>query len=84
VRVIQNVLALCYWAGGYFYEQRAELSQDGVVVWLCQLAKSKGKVTLHFLLAGLTIVAHHLLFEDFVVSAGLTKDEVQQLISHVR
>lgn len=82
--VIQNVLALCYWAGGYFYEQQSELSQDGVVVWLCALAKSKGKVTLHFLLAGLTIVAHHLLFEDFVASAGLTQEEVKQLISYAR
>lgn len=81
---IQNVLALCYWAGGYFYEQQAELSQDAVVIWLCKLANSKGKVTLHFLLAGLTVVAHHLLFEDFVASAGLTKDEIQQLISYAR
>jgi len=54
--VIQNVLALTYWAGGYFYEQQAELSQDEVVIWLCKLAKSKGKVTLHFLLAGFSVL----------------------------
>jgi Transposase DDE domain len=82
--VIQNVLALTYWAGGYFYEQQAELSQEPVVIWLCKLAKSKGKVTLHFLLAGLQIVAQHLLFEEFVRQAGLSKEEVQQLVSYTK
>jgi hypothetical protein len=82
--VIQNVLALSYWAGGYFYEQRAELSQDAAVLWLCGLAKSKGKVSLHFLLKGLVIVANHLLFEAFVEEAGLTQEDVQQLIAYAR
>lgn len=82
--VIQNVLALCYWSCGYFYEQRAELSQDNAVLWLCRLAKSKGKMTLHFLLKGLVIVANHLLFEAFVEEAGLTQEDVQQLIDYVK
>ena len=82
--MIQNVLALTYWAGGYFYEQQAELSQEPVVVWLCQLAKSKGKITLHFLLAGLQIVAQHLLFEEFIRQAGLSPEEVEQLVSYAR
>lgn len=70
--------------GGYFYEQRAELSQDNAVLWLCRLAKSKGKMTLHFLLKGLVIVANHLLFEAFVEEAGLTQEDVQQLIDYVK
>jgi hypothetical protein len=82
--VIQNVAALCYWAGGYFYENRPDLSEDRVVKWLCALAKSKGKVSLHFLLTGLTIVANHLLFKAFVADNGLSQQDIDELVSYMQ
>ena len=35
-------------------------------------------------LKGLVIVANHLLFEAFVEEAGLTQEDVQQLIDYVK
>ncbi|MCY7356718.1 MAG: hypothetical protein LH609_04475 [Rudanella sp.] len=46
--------------------------------------RGNGLFTVPFLLDGLTIVAHHLLFEDFVASAALTQEEVQEFISYAR
>jgi hypothetical protein len=60
------------------------VSQDKVVSWLCALAKSKGKVPLHFLLAGLTIVTNHLLFEAFAQTNGLSPQDVQERVRFIQ
>jgi hypothetical protein len=50
---------------------------------ICQLAKSKGKITKHFYLKGLKILANFMLFQDFIKQQNLTQEQVNQLLSMV-
>jgi hypothetical protein len=63
---IQNIIVLCFFVAEYFYENQPQLCQDSSVVIMCQLAKSKGKITKHFYLKGLAIVANYLLFQQYI------------------
>jgi hypothetical protein len=83
VRVIQNIITLCFFVAGYFYENQHEMVKDPQVITICQLAKSKGKVTKHFYLEGLKILANFILFQDFIKQQNLTQEQVNQLISMV-
>lgn len=78
---IQNIVVLCFFVAEYFYEQEDKLSTDEQVIFLCKLAKSKGKITKHFYLKGLVIAAHYLLFLDYVKENNLSEREVQELIA---
>ena len=80
---IQNILSLCFYVGGYFYEHRQELVGDVGVGLICQLALSKGKVTLHFYLEGLKVLANYQLAQAFIKEHNLTQDNVNQMISHL-
>jgi hypothetical protein len=62
--VIENIITLCFFIAGYFYENQDE--KDPQVIMICQLAKSKGKITKHFYLKGLKILANFMLFQDFI------------------
>jgi Transposase DDE domain len=80
---IQNLLSLCFYVGGYFYEHRQELVGDVGVGLICQLALSKGKVTLHFYLEGLKILANYQLAQAFIKEHNLTQEDVNEMISHL-
>lgn len=80
---IQNILSLCFYVGGYFYEHRQELVGDVGVGLICQLALSKGKITLHFYLEGLKILANYQLAQAFIKEHNLTQDDVNQMVSHL-
>jgi hypothetical protein len=80
---IQNILSLCFYVGGYFYEHQQELVADTGVGLICQLALSKGKVTLHVYLEGLTILANYQLAQAFIKEHNLTQDDVNQMVSHL-
>jgi hypothetical protein len=56
--VIQNIISLCFFVAGYFYENQHQMVNDPQVIIICQLAKSKGKVSKHFYLEGLKILAN--------------------------
>jgi hypothetical protein len=81
--VIQNIITLCFFVAGYFYENQHEMVKDPQVITICQLAKSKGKVTKHFYLEGLKILANFILFQDFIKQQNLTQEQVNQLLSMV-
>ena len=59
--VIQNIITLCFFVAGYFYEKQHEMVKDSQVITICQLANSKGKVTKYFYLEGLKILANFIL-----------------------
>ena len=59
--VIQNIITLCFFVAGYFYEKQHEMVKDPQVITNCQLANSKGKVTKYFYLEGLKILANFIL-----------------------
>jgi hypothetical protein len=81
--VIQNIITLCFFVAGYFYENQHEIVKDPQVITICQLANSKGKVTKHFYLEGLKILANFILFQEFIKQQNLTQEQVNQLLSMV-
>ncbi|TKT85266.1 transposase [Dyadobacter frigoris] len=81
--VIQNLIALCFFVGGYFYENQQEITKDPQAKVICSLAKSKGKVTRHFYLEGLKIIANFLLFQQFIKDKNLTQQDVDQIIKTI-
>lgn len=81
--VIQNIISLCFFVAGFFYENQQEIVNDPQAKTICQLAKSKGKVTKYFYLEGLKILANFILFQDFIIQQNLTQEQVNQLLSMV-
>jgi hypothetical protein len=81
--VIQNIITLCFFVAGYFYENQHEIIKDPQVTTICQLARSKGKVTKYFYLEGLKILVNFILFKDFIKQQNLTQQQVNQLLSMV-
>ena len=53
---IKNIIAICFFIGGYFYEIESELIDNKVILMICDLAKSKGKITRFFFLEGLKVL----------------------------
>lgn len=50
---IKNLIAICFFVGGYFYEIDSELTKNTTMIMICDLGGGKGKVTRHFFLQGL-------------------------------
>ena len=82
-RVIQNIISLCFFVAGYFYENQHQIIKDPQVIIICQLANGKGNVSKYFYLEGLKILANFILFQDFVKQQNLTQEQVNQLLSMV-
>lgn len=78
---IQNIIVLCFFVAEYFYENEPALVKDPNAQIICQLAKSKGKVTLHFYKKGLSIIANYILFKKYVEDNNLSENDIQDLIA---
>jgi len=50
---IKNLIAICFFVGGYFYEIDSELTKNATIIMICDLGGGKGKITHHFFLQGL-------------------------------
>jgi len=50
---IKNIIALCFFIGGYFYEIESELIENTTIQYICDLGGGKGKYTRYFFLQGL-------------------------------
>jgi hypothetical protein len=85
--VIQNLISLCFFVAGYFYEHQKEMANDhsdGLnVKFICSLAKSKGKISKHYYLQGLKIMANYLLFQEAVKEQGFSQETVNELLKQV-
>lgn len=78
---IQNIIVLCFFVAEYFYENEQALLKDKHVQIICQLAKSKGKVTPHFYKKGLSIIANYILFKKYVEENNLSENDIQDLLA---
>jgi hypothetical protein len=63
---IKNIIALCFFVGGYFYEIESALTQNHTIQYLCALGDGKGKVTRHYFLKGIAKLLIHKSVEQFV------------------
>ena len=76
---IKNIIAICFFIGGYFYEIHSELTNNEVVIMICNLAKSKGKITHHFFLEGLKILLFAKYVEDFKKENNISDEMFKQM-----
>ena len=81
---IQNIIVLCFFVAEYFYEHEPQLTKDPQVALICQLAKSKGKISKHFYQKGLAILANYLLFQQYINEQNLSQHQVDQLLSIIK
>ena len=79
-QAIKNILLLGFFVGAYFCEYESQLIDNPIVIIICNLAKSKGKVSRHFFMKGLVILAHWQLAQQFFKEHDISKDDLEQLI----
>lgn len=77
---IQNIIAMAFFVGAYFFEIEADITKNYQFKVICQLAKCKGKYTKHFFLQGLVILAHTALFQQYVKEHNLSQQEIDHLL----
>lgn len=81
---IKNLLAVAFFLVGYFKELEEELKTHPHALFLCNLAKSKGKITIFFLLQGLTKLAHFQEVEQWKVEYNITNEDIDLLMQQIK
>ncbi|HNL07047.1 MAG TPA: transposase [Chitinophagales bacterium] len=81
---IKNLLALAFFLVGFFPELQTQLANHPTAQYLCDLARSKGKVTLYFLLKGLEKLAHFEEVQAWMTEYNITQDQIQEILTYVR
>lgn len=80
---IKNLLGIAFFLVGFFPELTAELETDPLAIRLCQLAHSKGKITLHFLLKGLEKLVHYEEVSRWMNEYEVTNEQIKELLAHL-
>lgn len=80
---IKNLLALAFFLIGYFPELENELKDHPMTIHLCQLAKSKGKKTLYFLLNGLEMLTNFQQVSVWMQQNDITKEQIDQFLQEI-
>ena len=79
---IKNIIAICFFIGGYFYEIKSELTNNETIIMICDLAKSKGKITHHFFLEGLKTLLIAFRVDLFRKERGISDDLFKEMQSY--
>lgn len=78
---IQNIIVLCFFIGGYFYEIESELVHNEWMIQVCKFGGGKGKVSKRFFLQGLAKIANYLEIKRFMKENNLNEEQLQQLFA---
>lgn len=81
---IQNIIVLCYFIGGYFYEMEQELIENYDIIQICKLGNGKGKVTKVFFLRGLQKLAHYQEMNDFFEKNNFSQQQIEDFINQFK
>jgi len=81
---IANLLALAFFLVGYFKELESQLRTHPLAIFLCQLALSKGKVTIFFLLKGLEKLANFQEVSIWMKENNITPGLVDELVEYLK
>ena len=79
-QAIKNILLLGFFVGAYFCEREPELIDHPLVVIICQMAKSKGKVTQQFFMKGHVDLAHYQAAQQFFDEHNYSKNDIEHLL----
>lgn len=78
---IKNLLAFAFFLVGFYDELKEQLHEDPLVAQLCALAHSKGKITIHFMLKGLQILAAAQLVEQWKKENNISQEQFDEFIA---
>lgn len=81
---IKNLLAIVFFLVGYFKELEEELKTHPLAQFLCQLAKSKGKVTMHFMLKGIEKLVFFQETKNWMEQNNISEMDVQEFLSQLK
>lgn len=81
---IKNIIALCFFVGGYFYEIESTLAENPVIALIARLGGGKGKVTRHFFLEGLKVLLIHQMVEQFLETQQVHEEGYQAMLDFFR
>lgn len=76
---IKNIIAVCFFIGGYFYEMESELIKDTTIQYICDLGGGKGKYTRYFFLQGLAKIRTIKVVEQFVEEQDISHEQFEQM-----
>jgi len=76
---IKNIIAICYFIGGYFYEIDSELAENETIQMICGIAKNKGKISRHFFLKGIELLLLAKQLENFKRENEISDEMFRQM-----
>jgi hypothetical protein len=81
---IENVIVLCYFIGGYFYEMEDELTKNPLIQEICLLGYGKGKNTKVYFLRGLAKLAAWEEIQSLIDQGKMSKEQVLELLKYYK
>jgi hypothetical protein len=78
---IKNLLAIAFFLAGFFDELKELLIDDPIAIQICKLARSKGKVTLYFILKGIEKIAHFQEVANWIKRENITQEQINQILA---
>jgi len=76
---IKNIISICYFIGGYFYEIQSELIEDETIQMICGIARNKGKITHRFFLEGLKMLLLAWHVENYKIEHNISDEMFRQM-----
>jgi hypothetical protein len=81
---IKNLLAIAFFLVGYFQELEVELKMHPLANLLCQLASSKGKITIFYLLEGLCKIVSFQEVDLWMKENNISREELDQMVEYIK
>lgn len=76
---IKNIISICYFVGGYFYEIHSELIESETIQMICGVAQNKGKITHRFFLEGLKVLLLAWDLEKYKIENNISDEMFRQM-----
>ena len=80
---IKNIIALCYFVGGYFYEIESELTKNPVIQQIARLGGSKAQITRYHFLQGLAKILTYQSVVQFVQTQQVTDEGFEEMVAFI-
>ena len=75
--LIKNLICLCFFVGGYFYEMEDELIKDHTIQWIAELGGGKGKVTRYYFLEGIKNLLIMKKTQAYIKNNNISKQQLE-------
>ena len=80
---IKNIIAVCYFVGGYFYEIESELTKNPVMKRIAQLGGCKGEITRYYFLQGLGKLLTYQSVVEFISTYPVSAEGFEEMVAFI-